>query len=155
MGIGGNTKSTEISKSQSDRENENITHLASNTPKAARSAPSRTNLVKNPLHSKPIESNKKSLISTDVKDELTQNSSESIKQSSLSSNATVSRSLSVPRKWKPPTMITGNSKCMNSRNSQTSPTAISKDTIGQLTPRLRVGLTRNFKSPKPLHASLK
>ena len=52
-------------------------------------------------------------------------------------------------------MITGNSKCMNSRNSQTSPSAISKDTIGQLTPRLRVGLTRNFKSPKPLHASLK
>ena len=65
------------------------------------------------------------------------------------------RSLSVPRKWKPPTMITGNTKCMNSRNSQTSPSAISKNTIEQLTPRLRVGLTRNFKSPKPLHASLK
>ena len=89
--VGGNTKSTESSKKQSDRENENIAHLASNTPKAARSVPSRTNLVKNPLHSKPIESNKKSLISTDVKDEVTQNSSESIRKSSLPSNASVSR----------------------------------------------------------------
>ena len=89
--MGGNTKSTEISKNQSDRENENIAHLASNTPKAARSVPSRTNLVKNPLHSKPIESNKKSLVSTDVKDELAQNSSVSVKKSSLPSNASVSR----------------------------------------------------------------
>ena len=89
--VGGNTKSTEILKKQSNRENENNIHLASNTPKAARSAPSRTNLVKNPLHSKPIESNKKSLVSTNVKDELTQNSSESIKKASLPSNSSVSR----------------------------------------------------------------
>ena len=89
--MSGNKKSPEISQNQSDRENENIAHLASNTPKAARSVPSRTNLVNYPLHSKPIESNKKSLVSTNVKDELAQNSSESIKKSSLPSNASVSR----------------------------------------------------------------
>lgn len=52
-------------------------------------------------------------------------------------------------------MLTGNTKCTGPKNALASPNSISKDTISQLTPRLRVGLTRNYKSPKPLHASLK
>ena len=52
-------------------------------------------------------------------------------------------------------MIASNTKSVNSRNVLTSPSSTTKNSIAQLTPRLRVGLTRNFKSPKPLHASLK
>ena len=60
----------------------------------------------------------------------------------------------MPRKWNPPAMTTNKEKSINTHVTKTSQ-PLPAATQGHLTPGLRVGLTRNYKSPKPLHSSLK
>merc|ERR1712179_657032 len=68
--------------------------------------------------------------------------------------STVSRSLSLPRKWNPPVFLTKECNSTNSCQVKASRTSLAATMVNQ-TPRLRVGLTRKYKSPKPLHSSLK
>ena len=62
------------------------------------------------------------------------------------------RSLSISRKWTPPAMVAHKSDTGDiSKSSQLS----LGTTDGHSNTRIRVGLSRNYKSPKPLHSSIK
>ena len=65
------------------------------------------------------------------------------------------RSHSATRKWNPPSILAEEKKLKNGMINDSSQLSI-KAMIGNVTPRLHVGLSRNYKSPKgPLHANLK
>ena len=59
-------------------------------------------------------------------------------------NSNYFRAISEPRKWKPPRLVS-----MTDGETKTMDTAI------VLTPGRRIGLCRNYKSPKPLHSHVK
>ena len=62
------------------------------------------------------------------------------------------RSLSISRKWTPPAMVAHKSDSADIRKSS----QLSLGTPGgHSNTRIRVGLSRNYKSPKPLHSSVK
>ena len=76
----------------------------------------------------------------------TANTIEHIKTSS------VAGSLSHHRKWNPPAMISAEENSI--KNGNVTKSSLSSMN-GQVTPRLRVGLSRNYKSSKPLHSNPK
>ena len=57
------------------------------------------------------------------------------------------------RKWNPPAFINGKDKNTFNNESDVKPIGISASQ--SLTPNIRIGLSRSYKSPKPLHTNIK
>ena len=69
----------------------------------------------------------------------------------------LSRSVSVPvpvpRKWNPPAFINVHDKNTFDNSSDVKPVGILASRSS--TPKIRIGLSRSYKSPKPLHTNIK
>ena len=83
----------------------------------------------------------------------TKSPSHKLRQTTLPPSLSASTSISVPRKWNPPAMMTNQVRSLDTRGNKTS--QILSSALGAATPRLRVGLSRNYQNPKPLHSSHK
>ena len=65
----------------------------------------------------------------------------------------VSVPVPVPRKWNPPAFINLHDKNTFDNSSDVKPVGILASRSS--TPKIRIGLSRNYKSPKPLHTNIK